>query len=40
MYAILAPVLGLPVKRIHVIKPVSGWIRGKQEVLIEDIAAI
>jgi putative selenate reductase molybdopterin-binding subunit len=36
----LAPVLGLPVKRIRVIKPrVGGGFGGKQEVLIEDVAA-
>ncbi len=36
----MAPVLGLPVKRIRVIKPrVGGGFGGKQEVLIEDIAA-
>ncbi len=37
---ILAPVLGLPVKRIRIIKPrVGGGFGGKQEVLIEDVAA-
>jgi putative selenate reductase molybdopterin-binding subunit len=37
---ILAPVLGLPVKRIRVIKPrVGGGFGGKQEVLCEDVAA-
>ncbi len=37
---ILAPVLRLPVKRIRVIKPrVGGAFGGKQEVLIEDVAA-
>jgi putative selenate reductase molybdopterin-binding subunit len=37
---ILAPVLGLPIKRIRVIKPrVGGGFGGKQEVLIEDAAA-
>ncbi len=37
---ILAPVLGLPPKRIRVIKPrIGGWFGGKQEVLIEDVAA-
>jgi len=37
---ILAPVLGLPIKRIRVIKPrIGGGFGGKQEVLIEDIAA-
>ncbi len=37
---ILAPVLQLPVKRIRVIKPrIGGGFGGKQEVLIEDIAA-
>jgi putative selenate reductase molybdopterin-binding subunit len=37
---ILAPVLGLPVKRIHVIKPrIGGGFGGKQEVLVEDVAA-
>ncbi len=36
----LAPVLGLPVKRIRVIKPrIGGGFGGKQEVLIEDAAA-
>ncbi|MEA3326678.1 MAG: molybdopterin cofactor-binding domain-containing protein [Chloroflexota bacterium] len=36
----LAPVLGLPIKRIRVIKPrVGGAFGGKQEVLIEDVAA-
>ncbi|MFH2102672.1 MAG: molybdopterin cofactor-binding domain-containing protein [Chloroflexota bacterium] len=36
----LAPVLDLPVKRIRVIKPrIGGGFGGKQEVLIEDIAA-
>ncbi len=35
----LAPVLGLPVKRIRVIKPrVGGAFGNKQEVLIEDVA--
>jgi putative selenate reductase molybdopterin-binding subunit len=37
---ILAPVLALPVKRIRVIKPrIGGGFGGKQEVLIEDVAA-
>jgi len=37
---ILAPVLGLPPKRIRVIKPrIGGGFGGKQEVLIEDVAA-
>jgi putative selenate reductase molybdopterin-binding subunit len=37
---ILAPVLNLPVKRIRVIKPrIGGGFGGKQEILIEDIAA-
>jgi putative selenate reductase molybdopterin-binding subunit len=37
---ILAPVLGLPVKRIRVIKPrIGGGFGGKQEVLMEDVAA-
>ena len=37
---ILAPVLGLPIKRIRVIKPrIGGGFGGKQEVQIEDIAA-
>jgi len=37
---ILAPVLGLPVKRIRVIKPrIGGGFGGKQEVLIEDVPA-
>jgi len=37
---ILSPLLDLPVKRIRVIKPrIGGGFGGKQEVLIEDIAA-
>ena len=37
---ILAPVLGLPVKRIRVIKPrIGGGFGGKQEILNEDVAA-
>jgi putative selenate reductase molybdopterin-binding subunit len=37
---ILAPVLDLPIKRIRVIKPrIGGGFGGKQEVLIEDVAA-
>ncbi len=37
---ILAPVLGLPIKRIRVIKPrVGGGFGNKQEVMIEDICA-
>jgi len=37
---ILSPVLGLPMKRIRVIKPrIGGGFGGKQEVLIEDVAA-
>jgi putative selenate reductase molybdopterin-binding subunit len=37
---ILAPVLGLPIKRIRVVKPrIGGGFGGKQEVLVEDIAA-
>lgn len=37
---ILAPVLGLPMKRIRVIKPrVGGGFGSKQEVLVEDVAA-
>ncbi len=37
---ILAPVLGLPPKRIRVVKPrIGGGFGGKQEVLIEDVAA-
>ena len=37
---ILAPVLGLPLKRIRVIKPrIGGGFGGKQEVLMEDVAA-
>ena len=37
---VLAPVLNLPVKRIRVIKPrIGGGFGGKQEILIEDIAA-
>lgn len=36
----LAPVLGLPIKRIRVIKPrIGGGFGGKQEVQIEDVAA-
>jgi putative selenate reductase molybdopterin-binding subunit len=36
----LAPVLGLPAKRIRVIKPrIGGGFGGKQEVMIEDVAA-
>ncbi len=36
----LAPVLGLPAKRIRVVKPrIGGGFGGKQEVLIEDVAA-
>ena len=36
----LAPVLNLPLKRIRVIKPrIGGGFGGKQEVLIEDVAA-
>ncbi|MEW5871777.1 MAG: molybdopterin cofactor-binding domain-containing protein [Chloroflexota bacterium] len=37
---ILAPVLRLPMKRIRVIKPrIGGGFGGKQEILIEDVAA-
>lgn len=37
---ILAPVLKLPIKRIRVIKPrIGGGFGGKQEVLMEDVAA-
>ncbi len=37
---ILSPVLGLPIKRIRVIKPrIGGGFGGKQEILIEDVAA-
>jgi len=36
----LSPVLGLPVKRIRVLKPrIGGGFGGKQEVLVEDVAA-
>ncbi len=36
---ILAPVLGLPIKRIRVIKPrIGGGFGGKQEILVEDVA--
>jgi putative selenate reductase molybdopterin-binding subunit len=36
----LAPVLDLPIKRIRVIKPrIGGGFGGKQEVMIEDVAA-
>lgn len=35
----MAPVLGLPIKRIRVIKPrIGGGFGGKQEVMIEDVA--
>jgi putative selenate reductase molybdopterin-binding subunit len=37
---LMAPVLGLPIKRIRVIKPrIGGGFGGKQEVLMEDVAA-
>lgn len=37
---ILAPVLGLPIKRIRVIKPrIGGGFGSKQEVMVEDVAA-
>jgi len=37
---VLAPVLNLPIKKIRVIKPrIGGGFGGKQEILIEDIAA-
>lgn len=37
---VLAPVLGLPVKQIRVIKPrIGGGFGNKQEILIEDVAA-
>jgi len=37
---ILAPVLDLPIKRIRVVKPrIGGGFGGKQEVMIEDVAA-
>ena len=36
----MAPVLGVPVKRIRVLKPrIGGGFGGKQEVLVEDVAA-
>lgn len=36
----IAPILGLPIKRIRVIKPrIGGGFGGKQEILIEDVAA-
>lgn len=36
----LAPLIGLPIKRIRVIKPrIGGGFGGKQEMLIEDLAA-
>lgn len=36
----MAPVLGLPIKRIRVVKPrIGGGFGGKQEVMIEDVAA-
>jgi putative selenate reductase molybdopterin-binding subunit len=35
----IAPVLGLPIKRIRVIKPrIGGGFGGKQEVMVEDVA--
>ena len=38
---IIAPVIGLPPRQIHVIKPrIGGGFGGKQEVLIEDICAL
>jgi putative selenate reductase molybdopterin-binding subunit len=37
---VLAPLLNLPIKRLRVIKPrIGGGFGGKQEILIEDIAA-
>ncbi len=37
---VMAPVLGLPVKRIRVVKPrIGGGFGGKQEILNEDVAA-
>ena len=37
---VLAPVLGMPVKQIRVIKPrIGGGFGNKQEILIEDVAA-
>ena len=40
MCRIIAPVIGLPVKQIRVIKPrIGGGFGNKQEVLIEDVAA-
>jgi putative selenate reductase molybdopterin-binding subunit len=37
---ILSPVLNIPIKRIRVIKPrIGGGFGGKQEVLVEDVAA-
>jgi putative selenate reductase molybdopterin-binding subunit len=37
---ILSPILNIPVKRIRVIKPrIGGGFGGKQEILIEDVAA-
>ncbi len=36
----LSPLIGLPVKRIRVIKPrIGGGFGGKQEMLIEDLCA-
>ncbi len=36
----MGPVLGLPIKRIRVVKPrIGGGFGGKQEVMIEDVAA-
>jgi len=38
---IISPLIGLPVKRIRVIKPrIGGGFGGKQEVLIEDLCAL
>ena len=38
---ILAPLIGIPVRRIRVIKPrVGGGFGGKQEILIEDLCAL
>ncbi len=37
---VLAPVLGLPMKRIRIVKPrIGGGFGGKQEIMIEDVAA-
>ena len=38
---IIAPLLGIPIRRIRVIKPrIGGGFGGKQEVLIEDLCGM